>query len=103
VHEAPNDFFRYTPHSLCYMFDKAGFYNINVEPQEGFFTAAVLKANYFSCRFIRGPKQLKYMIAGFFLPFWSLGQLVAPLLDKLDRDWKAETMDYYVTAQKVVE
>jgi len=103
VHEAPNDFFRYTPYGLEYMFEKAGFINISVEPQAGFFTTMVLKANYFSCRFIRGPKPLKYIIAGLFLPFWTLGQLIAPLMDKLDRDWGAETTGYYVTAQKAIE
>jgi len=36
VHEAPHDYFRYTPYGLKYMFEKAGFVDIEVEAQCGF-------------------------------------------------------------------
>lgn len=100
IHEAPYDFFRYTPFGLKYLFEKAGFAEVVVEPQSGFFTMWILKANYFSQRFIRGPRTLRWAIRAILLPFWYLGQKAAPLLDKLDRNWALETSGYYVTAKK---
>lgn len=100
IHEAPYDFFRYTPYGLKYLFEKAGFVNIVVEPQAGFFSTAILKLNYFTSRFIRGPRLLRWLLKAGLLPFWYLGQKVAPLLDKLDCNWALETSGYYVTARK---
>lgn len=102
IHEAPYDFFRYTPYGLKYLFEKAGFVDVVVEPQSGFFTMWILKMNYFSLRFVRGPKLLRAMIKGCLIPFWFGGQLLAPVLDKLDRNWAAETTGYFVTARKPV-
>jgi SAM-dependent methyltransferase len=101
VHEAPHDYFRYTPYGLRYMFEKAGFKDIVVEAQTGFFTTWLTKINYFTARFIRGPRLLKLVIKGLLAPFWTFNQLVAPLLDKLDRNWEAETQGYFVLARKL--
>jgi SAM-dependent methyltransferase len=100
VHEAPHDFYRYTPFGLKYLFEKSGFKNINVEPSSGFFTMWFLKFNYFSTRFIRGPKPLKYAIKAFLAIIWSILQAAAPILDKLDRNWLLEAPGYWVTAEK---
>lgn len=100
VHEAPHDYFRYSPYALKYMFEQAGFKNIMITPQAGFFTTWILKFNYFSTRFIRGPKLLKKIITALAIPFWAAGQLVAPYLDKLDKNWQAETIGFVVTAKK---
>jgi SAM-dependent methyltransferase len=100
IHEAPYDFFRYTPYGLKYLFEKAGFVEVVVEPQSGFFTMWILKINYFSLRFIRGPLPLRLAIKGLLLPGWYLGQMMAPYLDKLDKNWAAETTGYFVTANK---
>lgn len=100
IHEAPYDFFRYTPYGLKYLFEKAGFVEIVVEPQSGFFTMWILKINYFSTRFICGPRPLKWLIKAAVLPFWYLGQSLAPFLDKLDINWAAETIGYSVTEKK---
>lgn len=100
VHEAPYDFFRYTPYGLAYLFNKAGFVDVVVEPQSGFFTMWILKMNYFSCHFICGPSPLRWLIKAVLLPFWYLGQSLAPLLDTMDRNWAAETSGYYVTARR---
>jgi SAM-dependent methyltransferase len=100
IHEAPHDFFRYTPYGLRYMLEKAGFTDINVEPSSGFFTTLIIKLNYFSLRLIRGPRILKYLINGALKLFWYVGQKSAPYLDKLDKDWQAETQGYYVVASK---
>lgn len=100
VHEAPYDYFRYTPYGLKYIFEKAGFVDVVVEPQSGFFTMWFMKMNYFSLRFIRGPKPLRGLIKLGLLPLWYTGQKLAPLLDKLDRNWALETTGYFVTAIK---
>lgn len=100
IHEAPNDYFRYTPYALRYLFDKAGFSNIHVKPQSGFFTVWIIKLNYFSLRLIRGPQIIQLLIKGVLQPFWYIGQLLAPHLDKLDKNWDIETQGYYVTARK---
>lgn len=100
IHEAPYDFFRYTPYGLKYLFNKAGFIEIEVEAQSGFFTMWILKMNYFSLRFVRGPRILRGLIKMFLAPVWYGGQTLAPILDKLDRNWAAETSGYFVVAKK---
>ncbi len=100
IHEAPHDYFRYTPYGLKYMFKKAGFEDIEIEAQSGFFTTWIVKMNYFSVRFIRGPRLIQWLIKAFLLPFWTLGQLLAPYLDRLDSNWNAETQGYFVVARK---
>lgn len=102
IHEAPHDYFRYTPFALRYLLERAGFVDIVIEPCSGFFTTVVLKLNYFSCRFIRGPRPLRWIVKGLLLPIWFVGQMVAPWLDKLDRNWAAEAAGYYVIARKPV-
>jgi len=102
VHEAPYDYFRYTPYGLKYMFEKAGFVDVAVEPQSGFFTMLIMKMNYFSARFIRGPRPLRWLIKAALIVFlWTPAQLLAPFLDKLDRHWEAEASGYFVLAKKV--
>lgn len=101
IHEAPYDFFRYTPYALKYMFEKAGFTQVEVEPTSGFFSMWFIKMNYFSLRFIKGPKVFRGIKKAIFLPFWYIGQKIAPMLDrKLDKNWAAEAQGYYVVAKK---
>ncbi len=100
IHEAPHDYFRYTPYGLKYMFKKAGFTDIIVEVQTGFFTTWLMKINYFTHRLVRGPTLLRYFIQGILIPFWTFNQIVAPILDKFDRNWEAESQGYFVIAKK---
>jgi len=100
IHEAPYDFFRYTPYGLKYLFKKAGFTDVQVEPQSGFFTMWLLKFNYFSLRFIRGPKVFQWGVKLVLVPIWYINQKIAPVLDKLDSNWAAESIGYYVIAKK---
>lgn len=100
VHEAPHDYFRFTSYALKYMFNKAGFTDVEVTPQSGFFSTWILKFNYFTRRLIRGPFPVKVVLASLFIPAWYIGQKIAPLLDNLDKNWEAETSGYYVTAKK---
>lgn len=100
VHEAPHDYFRYTPFGLKYLYEKTGFIDVVVIPQSGFFTMWILKFNYFTLRFVKGPSWLRWIIKMCLTPFWFFGQVMAPYLDKLDRNWEYETSGYFVTARK---
>lgn len=100
IHEAPHDYFRYTPHGLKYIIEKAGFTDVLVEPVSGFFSMMILKTNYFSLHLIRGPRPLRGLIKVMLIPLWYIGQWIAPWLDKLDRNWELESVGYNVTARK---
>jgi len=100
IHEAPHDYFRYTPYGLEHLLNRAGFEDIHVEPQAGFFSMITLKANYFSTRFLRGPWPLRVILRGSLGVFWQVGQRLAPVLDRLDQDWALETTGYFVTARR---
>ncbi len=100
VHKSPHDYYRYTPYGLKYLFGKAGFSEIKIETAGGFFTMWFLKMNYFSRRLIRGPKALQWLIKACLTPFWYLGQIIAPYLDRLDNHPELETQAFWVIAKK---
>lgn len=100
IHEAPFDYFRFTKYGLEFLLKEAGFKNITVHPSTGFFSSVILKCNYFSLRLIRGPKALKFLVRAFLSVFWFVGQKLAPVLDRLDKQKEAETQGYWVTATK---
>lgn len=100
VHEAPHDYYRFTPFGLKHLLTKAGFTEIVIFPSGGFFTTWITKLNYFTIRAVRGPFWLKRFIKMAFLLLWIPDQLFAPLLDKLDRHWELEAPGYWVTAKK---
>ncbi len=100
IHEAPYDFYRYSPFGLKYLFEKTGFKEVNVQPTAGYFSMKVLKANYFMLRLIKLPKPIRAVLKGLFIPFWFIGQTLAPLLDKIDRNWMLEAPGYWVVAKK---
>lgn len=101
VHEAPYDYFRFTKYGLIYLFQKAGFTDIEVYSQTGFWTMWFLKLNYQSTKLIRGPYILRKIIALVLWIFWEIDQRVAPLIDRL---WSCEeeTAGYFVVARKKV-
>lgn len=93
VHDAPRDFYRFTRYGLAYLLEQAGFVEVDIQENSGFWQMWVLKFNYYSRRFARGP--LQYLAA----PFWLLAQAVAPALDRLDR-YPQETVSYVASARK---
>jgi len=100
-HEAPHDFYRYSQFGLKHLLSKSGFTEIKISAQAGFFTTMCVKSNYFLVRSIHKlPKYLMYPLALLCLPIWTLNQLLAPLLDKLDKNWSSETIGHFVTAKK---
>lgn len=100
VHEAPHDYFRFSPHALAFLLREAGFIHVSVRPQGGFFTTIALKLNYFSTRFIRGPKPLRRVAAGFLMLPWQLNQWLAIALDRLDRSPESDATGFVVCARK---
>lgn len=99
VHEAPYDYYRYTQFGLQYMFQKAGFSNIQVYAQTGFWVMWTLKFNYQTTRLIRGPWPVRKLMALLLHGVWAINQRVAPMIDK---HWKSEgeTAGYFVIAHK---
>jgi len=99
VHEAPYDYYRFTRHGLKYMFEKAGFTDVDVMPQTGFWVMWTLKFNYQSSRWIRGPWPIRKLMSALMLAIWEIDQRVAPWLDK---HWSCEeeTAGYFVVARK---
>lgn len=100
IHEDPYDFFRYTPYGLKYMFEKAGFKDIHIQPTTGFFTMWFLKMNYFSLRWIQGSILRKSVTKFFLTPIWYLAQKLAPKLDSMHRGWSRESAGFFVVAKK---
>lgn len=105
IHEEPYDYYRYSPYILKKMLETSGFQNINIEPMCGFFSMITLKTNYFMCRVI-GLKIIKKLrltkfLNILFIPIWAVNQRIAPLLDKLDKNWELETAGFFVTAIKM--
>lgn len=100
VHEAPYDFFRYTPFGLQHLIGKAGYKNIKIESMGGYFTARSLKLCYFLSRIIKGPYVLRGILYLLISPVQYILQTLAPILDNLDKSPTLETIGYFVTAQK---
>lgn len=100
VHEAPHDYFRYTPYGLEFLFQSAGLTDIVIEAQGGVFATLVLKINYLSLRFLKGPRPVRAVLAALLRPLWFLDQTAALVLDRLDRNWMLETPGYFAVAHK---
>ena len=93
VHEAPHDYHRFTRYGLEYLLKKTGFSQSEIRETTGFWQTSCLKFNYHTTRWAGGVRRF------FWAPIWFLGQLVAPLLDRLDGH-PQETASYSVIARK---
>jgi len=100
VNESPHDYYRYTPHGLRYLLEKNGFKNIEVFSIGGFFTMWLLKFNYFISRTIRRFKYWK-VLNFMFTPLFVINQIVAPLLDKLDKEPLVDAAGYWIKCEKI--
>ena len=99
IHEAPYDFFRFTPHGLEFLLGEAGFDIDSLEPCGGFFATVALKTNYFLRRFVRGPAPVRALAHLVMVPAWYLTQWGALLMDRFDRRAAQETQAYWVLAR----
>ena len=77
VHEAPRDFYRYTPFGLRYVFERAGFDVLEVAPLSGFWVTFASALGYHLQRFRRGPARA--LVASFV----AVATALAPRLDRL--------------------
>lgn len=100
VHEAPHDYYRYSPFALQRLLGEAGFSDIVISPMGGAFTMLALKASYISKRCLLGPKWVRPLTKLFWLPSWWLMQTSARWFDRLDRDPSREACGYFVRARK---
>ena len=100
IHEAPYDYFRFTSYGLKYIFEKAGYKDIHIQPTTGFFTMWFLKMNYFSLRCIKGSKIRRTLTKIILIPFWYTLQKLAPWLDSKHRGWSLESAGFFVIATK---
>jgi SAM-dependent methyltransferase len=101
LHEAPHDYFRCTPYALRHMLGKAGFSEVVIQAQSGFFSMWENKMNYFTFRLITESPRRRLIIRACLRSLWYLGQKLAPWLDrKLDHDWLLEASMYDVRATK---
>jgi len=100
IHEAPYDFYRYTPYGLRHILEKNGFEVVDISPVGGFFSMMVIKINYFTIRMFQLPKLMWQMWLICLIPFWTFNQLTAPLFKLFDRNWELETSGFWVIARK---
>ena len=104
VHQAPNDFFRFTEYGLSHLFCKAGFQEINIQPTCGYF-------GYLANRLTVFPKTLFWQRDRFFrilffplellsyVFFVLLFPMILNRMDILDRN-RQYTLNYLVDAIK---
>lgn len=102
VHEAPHDYFRYTPYGLRYLLSEAGYTDIKVQPVAGFYTTILMKMNYFSLRAIKGSNFRRKIVENLLKPFWYINQKLAPILDSMHRGWSLEAQSFFVVAKKKI-
>ncbi|MFC0263486.1 class I SAM-dependent methyltransferase [Fontibacter flavus] len=100
VHEEPFDFYRYTKYGLKYMFEKAGYTNIEIEASTGFLVNWVLKLNYQLIRVLQGNSVKKKLQRTILRPFIKNNQKFALFLDKRWPKTDKETQGYWVVAKK---
>jgi len=99
VHEAPHDYYRFTRFGLQVMAKDAGYQNVSIIPQCGYWTAAVLKANYQMRRLIRGPRLVRWPLSWCARIVWWVDQPLALMLDKHAAS-ESETIGYFMVASK---
>ncbi len=78
-HEKPYDFYRYTQFGLRYLAEKAGFEVITIEPYMTFWETIILRINYWTLRYARGPLRI------IFKPLLWGDQYIAKWIGILDK------------------
>lgn len=96
IHDVPYDYYRYTRYGLEYILQKAGFAKIIINENTGYWQTAVLKFNYHTKRLFSFSR----FFSCFLIPFWWLGQMISPALDKVDKH-PEECASYTVICEKM--
>jgi SAM-dependent methyltransferase len=100
VHEAPYDYWRFTPYGLTRMLEQTGFVEVEIAAQGGFGSMWALKSSYILRRLARGPAWRRLPMSLVCVPCWFILQLLGPFVDRLDRDPQCETCGYTVRARR---
>lgn len=95
LHEEPRDFFRFSKHGLHYLFEKAGFEIVAIEPLSGFWVTFGQLFVYNLYRFNRGPLRAIVPAIGLAIQGAAYG------LDKIDKS-EQWTWMYLVKARKPI-
>lgn len=98
-HEGPYDYFRFTRFGLNLLLDKAGFVDVEIHPQTGFWVMWLLKLNYQTTTLIRGPRLIRALVKIPLIVLWYVNQRIAPCLDAFWRS-DGETAAYFAIARK---
>jgi len=96
VHQAPNDYFRYTRHGIEYLLRRAGMVEIEIRPVGGYFRLLARRLLNGLQFFSGGMRWLGFIPAALLL---VPPALLIPFLDFLDRDCNF-TLGYICTAKK---
>ena len=96
VHQAPNDYYRYTRYGLAYLLERAGMVDIDIQPVGGYFRLLARRLLNGLQFFSGGLRWLGFLPAALFL---VPPALLLPFLDFLDRD-RNFTLGYICTAKK---
>lgn len=102
IHEAPYDYFRFTQYGLRLLLSGANFEHIEIMPTTGFWTTWVLKLNYHSLRWLKGPAWWQRTKTAMIVPFWFGTQVLALILDRRKPN-PEETQGYLVLAMRPKE
>jgi SAM-dependent methyltransferase len=93
VHEAPNDYYRFTAYGLRYLFSKCGFTILELFAKKGFWTMAGLRLNYRLDGYAAGTRRLALA------PIFFGVQVLARTLDNIARS-ENDTLGYLIVAKK---
>jgi SAM-dependent methyltransferase len=99
VHEAPYDYFRYTPFGLKYLLSEAGYNSIEIKSNGGFWVTFILKFNYQSIRWLNSSGLLRKPLSFLFSLIWYINQNLAVHLNRIDYN-EDEAVSYTIRAKK---
>lgn len=98
LHEAPRDFFRYSPYGLRHLFESAGYEIVTLEPLSGFWLTFATEWNYHLLA--STPRVLRPLARALIV----LNNLASPALDAIDRRfnrrWSEWTWLHLVVVRK---
>src|ERR1019366_3138646 len=93
IHEAPNDYYRFTEYGLRYLFEKNGFSTLELLAKTGFWAMAGLRLNYHLTRHAVGF--VRYAL----VPVFFVVQVLARILDRL-LGAEDDTTGYVIVSRK---
>ena len=96
VHQAPNDYYRYTCYGARHLLEQAGFAEISIQPVGGYFRLLARRLLNGLQFFTGGLRWMAFPLAALFL---VPPALLLPLLDFLDKE-RNFTLGYICTATK---